>query len=293
MDAPPRGYLAARVERRLDVADDLAVFWLRPDAPLAFQPGQYVTLAAPDEQGRVVKRAYSVVSAPHEPLVELVVEHVEAGALTPLLWRLREGDAVWIRQRVAGHFLLDAERTRHVMACTVTGIAPFLSMIRAHAAAADAGEAVPDHRFLVVHGASHAVEHGPYRAELAALAEREWLAAVSTVSRPWTAPDWTGEVGRVEDVLRKHLDGLGWIGADVAGYACGHPDMIATVKGVLKRAGVDATHLHEEKYFTTGEAAPASSEIVAPSATRPLPKRPPGRSPGGVVLKAVPRFPKG
>ena len=54
MDAPPRGYLAARVERRLDVADDLAVFWLRPDAPLAFQPGQYVTLAAPDEQGRVV-----------------------------------------------------------------------------------------------------------------------------------------------------------------------------------------------------------------------------------------------
>ena len=280
MDDPPRGYLSATVERRLDVADGLAVFWLRPAEPLAFRPGQYVTLAAPGADGRAVKRAYSVASAPHEPLVELVIEHVAGGALTPLLWPLGAGDAVWVRKKVVGHFLLDAERTRHVMACTVTGLAPFLSMIRAHAARA-AG--VPDHRFLVVWGASHAVEFGPYAAELAARAAEGWVEAVPTVSRPWANAGWTGEVGRVEDVLRKHLDRLGWAGADAAGYACGNPDMIETVKGVLRRARFPDGHVHEEKYFTAGEAAPAVPEPEAPK-----PKRLPG-PPGGVVLKTAPR----
>lgn len=291
MDAPPRGYLQATVERRLDIADDLAVFWLRPPEPLSFRPGQYVTLAAPGGQGKTIKRAYSVVSAPHESLVELVIEHVEEGALTPLLFRLYEGDAVWVRKKVVGHFLLDAEKRRHVMGCTVTGIAPFLSMIRAHAEALRLGQGVPDHRFLVIHGASHAGEHGPYRAEMATLAEAPWVEAVCTISRPWTAPGWEDEVGRVEDVVRKHLDRLGWGGSEVAGYACGHPDMISAVKGVLKRACVPEAHLHEEQYFTTGEAAPAASAPEAAGAKPPpkaRPKRPPG-PPGGIKLKAVPR----
>src|SRR5690606_28154917 len=219
----PKNFIEARVVRRQDVTDDLAVFKLRPAEPVTFQPGQYVTLAMPNAEGRVIKRAYSIVSAPHEPEVELVIELVEHGELTPLLWTLKEGDALWARRKIVGHFLLDAERTRHVMACTVTGIAPFLSMIRAHRAARLAGEPVPDHRFLVLHGASHAVEFGPYLAELAELAQEDWVEAVNTISRPWNDPDWTGEVGRVEDVLRKHLDRLGWTGDDTAGYACGNP----------------------------------------------------------------------
>jgi ferredoxin--NADP+ reductase len=286
MDPPPPGYLAATVERRLDVTDDLAVFWFRTPEPLAFRPGQYVTLAAPGGRGGIVKRAYSVVSAPHEPLVELVIELVEEGELTPVLWRLREGDAVWVRQKVVGHFLLDAERTRHVMACTVTGIAPFLSMLRAEARGRAAGEATAGHRFLVVHGASQSVEFGPYRAELAALAEADWVEAVPTVSRPWADPGWTGEVGRVEDVLRKHLDRLGWAPGDVAGYACGNPNMIETVLGLLRRARVDAGHLHEEKYFTISEAAPPAPK---PAAAPQLPPGRPGRGPGSVTLKSVPR----
>ena len=276
--APPRGYLPATVERRLDVADDLAVFWLRPTEPVPFLPGQYVTLAAPGADGRVVKRPYSVVSAPHEPLVELVVEHVPGGALTPVLWPLRPGDGVWVRRRAAGRFLLDPGRSRHVMACTVTGVAPFLSMLRARAADDAAGGAAGD-RVLVVHGASRAAEFGPYRAELEALAVADGVEAVATVSRPWEDAAWGGEVGRVEDVLRKHLDRLGWDPADVAGYACGHPGMVETVRGIFRRAGLGAGHVHEEVYFT--EAAPPEA---APPATTPPP-----RPPGGVVLGTVPR----
>jgi len=168
-------------------------------------------------------------------------------------------------------------------------------MMRAHAAALAAGEDAGDHRFLVVHGASHADEFGPYRAELEALAEADWVEAVSTVSRPWADPGWDGEVGRVEDVVRKHLDRLGWAPDTVAGYACGNPNMIETVLGILRRARVDAGRLHEEKYFTAGETGTPADEtpMPKPALAPPSGKRPPGRGPGSITLKTAPRPPSG
>jgi len=280
----PRGFLDLTVVRREDVTEDLAVFRFRSPEPLPFEPGQYVTLALPNADGRPVKRAYSIVSAPHEEEIELVIELVEHGELTPLMWPLAVGETIWGRRKIVGHFLLDAARTQHVMACTVTGIAPFLSMLRSHRRARDAGESVPDHRFLVLFGASRSVEHGPYRAEVEALAREGW----------------------VDDVLRKHLDRLGWDGPDTAGYACGNPDMIENVKGLLARAGLMKDHVHEEKYFTHHDdhepVALAAPEIATPTPTPPTlpgqtpmrtapsgpPSRPPG-PPGGIVLKTAPR----
>ncbi|MEO0557873.1 MAG: FAD-binding oxidoreductase [Bacteroidota bacterium] len=289
MEAPPQGFISARIERRLDVVNDLAVFWLRPEEPVTFLPGQYVTLAVEGATGRTVKRAYSIVSAPHEPLLELVIERVDEGALTPVLWNRQPGDVLWARKKIVGHFLLDAERLRHVMVCTVTGIAPFLSMIRAHLAALHQGEAVPDHRFLVLHGASHAPEFGPYLDELATLAAESdgRVVGVPTVSRPWANPDWAGETGRVEDVLRKYLDRLGWNRPDTAGYACGNPTMIETVKGMLRRAGLDDAHIHDEKYYTETlepEAAPKPAPQLEPSPARRKPLLP-----GQMSLRAVSR----
>lgn len=287
---PPRGFVPARIVRRDDHAPDLATFWLAPDVPVPFRPGQYVTLAVRRPDGSFVRRAYSVASAPHEPEIELFVECVEHGDLTPCLFRLADGDTVWVRARAAGRFLLDPARSRHVMVATVTGVAPFRAMLRDHARALLAGE-TRDDRFLVLYGASHAPELGPYADELAKLAADGWLTVVPTVSRPWASPGWTGETGRAEEVLRKHLDARSWDPADVAGYACGNPDMVAAVPGLLKRAGVDPKHVHEEVYYTTtGDAVPIAgqAEDDAPVTPKPPPARPPG-PPGGIVLKSVPR----
>ncbi len=274
---PPRGFVRARIERRTDHAPDLATFWLRPDTPVPFVPGQYVTLALTGHSGATVKRAYSVASAPHEQLVELFVEHVADGALTPALFDLEAGADVWMRARAAGRFVLDAGRTCHVMAATVTGIAPFLSILRDRHHAGD-----ETHRFLVLYGASHAPEHGPYRDELLALAG-DRVAVVPTISRPWAGHGWAGERGRVEDVLRKHLDRLAWDPAATAGYACGNPTMIGNVLGILRRAGLDEPHLHEELYYTeSGEAVPIETGAPAEAPRSP-------RGPGSVTLRAVPR----
>ena len=284
MDGLPSSYLEARVVRREDIADDLATFWIRPERPIAFRPGQYVTLALPGQHGRWVKRPYSLLSAPHEDEMELFLERVEGGELTPSLFDLGAGGVVGVRGRAAGAFALDESKRHHVMAATVTGIAPFLSMLRDLRQRARTG-----HRFLVLYGASQPGELGPYHDEVAALAREDGMAGVSTISRPWTAPGWTGETGRVEDVLRKHLDALDWDPRETAGYACGNPNMVQNVRGVLRRAGLAEGHLHEEAYFPdSGERAPAEAPPAAPPARR---QGAPAGPPGGIVLKSVPRPP--
>jgi ferredoxin--NADP+ reductase len=285
----PKGFLRAPIADRNDFADDLATFWIRPPEPLAFEPGQYATLAM-EIEGKVVKRAYSIASAPHEETLEFYVECVREGVLTPCLWELQPGVELYIRRKIVGHFTLDAARSQHVMAATVTGLAPFLSIVRHQARALETGSLDAPHRFVILHGASRSDELGPYRTEVAALAARyDWLDYVPTISRPWAEPEWAGETGRVEDLLRKWMDRLDDDPADAAGYACGNPDMIENAKGIFARARLAEDAIHEEKYFTT----PASGGTVTarPEELADLPeiepkavRKPP---PGILKLKSV------
>ena len=59
--------------------------------------GQYCTIGL---EG--IERPYSIVSSPHEPYLELFLERVPHGALTPRLWGLRLGDPVSLRPRPKG-----------------------------------------------------------------------------------------------------------------------------------------------------------------------------------------------
>jgi ferredoxin--NADP+ reductase len=241
-----------RFVERVDFTHDLALFRFRADAPQAFTPGQYATLGMePDEEGgRPLLRPYSVVSAPGTDTLEFFVERVDDGDLTPRLWALGAGDAVWMRRKIVGRFVLDERYRHHVMAATVTGVGPYVSIARAQRAALAAGTLEAPHRLLILHGGSRSDELGAYREELAALdAATDWLTYVPTVSRPWADPAWEGEVGRVGDVLRKHADAHGFAPSAAAVYACGHPGMIDNVLSMARRAGFDDDAVHEEKYF--------------------------------------------
>jgi ferredoxin--NADP+ reductase len=245
------GYSELTLVDREDFSDDLAVFRLRANDPVDFTAGQYATLGLLNtDADRPLLRPYSVASAPGSTELEFFIERVDDGALTPRLWELDRGADVWMRDKVVGRFVLDTDRSHHVMAATVTGVAPYVSIARAQMEALENGELDAPHRFLVLHGGSRSWELGTYRDELSRLAERvDWLEYVATVSRPWDDPDWTGERGRVEDVLRKHLDAAGFPLDDTAVYTCGHPQMIDKAQGIFERVGLDEDAIHEEKYF--------------------------------------------
>ena len=52
-----------RLVRRVDQTDDLAYFWVKTDGPpIAFEPGQYLTIGV-FADGKLVQRPYSVASA--------------------------------------------------------------------------------------------------------------------------------------------------------------------------------------------------------------------------------------
>ena len=294
----PDRYHPATLAERVDFTGDLACFRFRLGEALPFVPGQYATLALEGQNGKPIQRAYSIVSAPHEPTLEFFIEFVEAGALTPLLWDLKPGDDVWVRKKVVGQFVLAEGRRCHAMAATVTGAAPFVSMARAQRHALEEGTLTEPHRFLLIHGASRSEELGRYLDELRAFDESDWLTYVPTVSRPWEDAAWTGETGRVEDVLRKHLDRLGFDAGNAVGYACGNPQMIENAKGILARCRFAEEHVLEEKYFTTpaseAEKAAEKPHVESPPKGPPLPaaklppskrppsKRPPQRIPGAV-----------
>lgn len=244
-------YCRLQFTDRVDFSDDLALFRFRADEPIDFTPGQYATIGIEfDGMKRPLLRPYSVASAPHDDALEFFIERVEEGKLSPHFWSLSPGDRIWMRKKVVGRFVLDERRQRHVMAATVTGIAPYVSIVRDQAHALAQGHLDEPHRFLIIHGASYAREFGTYLDEFTEAADRyTWLTYVPTVSRPWEDSDWTGEVGRVEDVLRKHMDAAGFTAENAAAYTCGHPQMIDKAQGILQRTRFDDTFIHEEKYF--------------------------------------------
>lgn len=244
-------HVRARITYRRDLAPDLWMIRIDPGADFAFVPGQYATLGL-ERNSRLVERAYSIVSSPYEKELEFFFELVPEGKTTPPLHDLQPGDEVVMRKVAKGHFTLartDDSRRDHLMLSTVTGIAPFLSYVRTFYHEWKEGSFSGDHRLFLLNGASRSWEFG-YREELERIAsEAPWFECVFTVSRPWEDENWKGEVGRVDDLLRKYADQWGCTPANAVVYLCGHPEMIGRGKAILTRAGFGKHHLKEEAYW--------------------------------------------
>jgi ferredoxin--NADP+ reductase len=252
MTEPVHRYQKIQITWRQDHAPDLWSIRVRPEEPLTFRPGQYVTIGV-ERDGRVLERAYSIVSSPLESEIEFFFELVPHGGLTPLLHALREGDALLMRRQAKGLLVLDTRsgHRQHYLISTVTGVAPYVSMMRTLTRQPQP-DGAPELRVVLLQAASRSWEFA-YRQELEALAESaKWFRYIPTVSRPWEDAAWQGEVGRVEDLLRKYSDSLGLEPAGTTAYLCGHPGMIENAKGILMRRGFSKESIREEAFWVRG-----------------------------------------
>ena len=241
-------FLKARIIFRKDHTEDLWSIRVRPEHAFSFKPGQYATLGV-EEEGKVVERSYSICSSPHEDEVEFFFELVMRGRLTPPLYHRQVGDTLLLRHHPKGTFTFDAKsgHHEHLMVCTVTGVAPYISILRTLARAARQGHPI-ENRLTLLHAVSRSWEFA-YRDELVALAEEfRWLTYLPTISRPWEDREWQGEVGRAEDVLRKYIDHLALPPEVTTVYLCGHPQMIENSRGILRRRGFAKDFVRSEIY---------------------------------------------
>jgi NAD(P)H-flavin reductase len=218
---PPTADGGVTVIECRQVTPELLIFKVPRPLDFTFKPGQSTKVGLGD-----VTRSYSIVSAPHEPVLEFFIELVPGGQMSERLRRLTIGDRVTLGVP-KGSFLLEENYREHLMVATVTGINPFVSMVRDCIHRGLAG-----HRLHILHGASYRTEFG-YRDELGALAAAhpDTVSYVPTVSRPDEPANagWNGSVGRVDAVIGSYLEQTGLDSASTMLYACGHSGMINSV----------------------------------------------------------------
>jgi ferredoxin/flavodoxin---NADP+ reductase len=249
---PPSGdkFYSARIVERRDLSDDLWVIRVDPGGEFQFLAGQYATLGVVTPEKRF-ERPYSIVSAPHEKLLEFFVELVPHGQVTPLLHKFQVGDQVTLRKTAKGSFTLElsGERTNHLLIGTVTGVAPYVSYVRSLLYHWKKKEFGDTHRLFILDGASRSWELC-YSAELkTAAGEVPWLTYLPTVSRPWEDKQWSGETGRVDDLIRKYADLWNLTPENTKVYLCGNPGMIENAKGIVKRRGWQGDAIKAEAFF--------------------------------------------
>lgn len=232
------------------MSDDLWVIRVDPGGEFQFVAGQYATLGVVTPEKRY-ERAYSIVSAPHEKLLEFFIELVPHGQVTPRLKELREGDTFTLRKIAKGNFVLDlsGEFRNHLLIGTVTGVSPYVSYVRSLHRDWESKKIGGADRLFILDGASRSWELG-YSAELKKVAEEvPWLTYVPTVSRPWEDKGWGGETGRVDDLIRKYADMWNLRPENSRAYLCGHPGMIENAKGIMKRRGWKEEAIKAEAFF--------------------------------------------
>ena len=231
-------FMWAKLTKKEQLTEDLWKMWLKPEEKFDFKPGQYCTIGSGG-----IERAYSIASSPDEDQIELFIELVPPpdGNLTPLLNELNVGDTVTMRLRAKGIFVLKPEFKNHVMVGTVTGVAPYVSMMRKHLKESESS----DKNFIILEGASYLDEFG-YDEELMLLDKsNNNVTFEASVSRPDEKRNdsWTGYKGRVNNILLDRLDEWGLNPSETIVYACGHPGMIEDVKEKLENS--DYTFLEE------------------------------------------------
>ena len=207
--------------------------------------GQHVDVRLTAEDGYQAERSYSIASAPENGRVELLVERLDDGEVSPYLTdELRTGDGLELRGPIGGWFAWETrEGGPLLLVAGGSGIAPLMAIIR-HRKAAGSDAPV---RLLY---SSRSYEEVIFREELEDLAaEDEALEAIYTLTRS-TPEGWTGYDRRIDLAML----------ADVAfspedrplAFVCGPTPLVETVATALVGLGHDPTRIKTERFGPTG-----------------------------------------
>ena len=204
--------------------------------------GQHVDLRLTAEDGYQAVRSYSIAAPADGDRIEVTVEQVEGGEVSPYLaTETMAGDTMEVRGPIGGWFVWRPEQTGPVqLVAGGSGIVPLMAMIRARAAAASR---VPFRLLYSTRGPDTVI----YRPELVR------PVGGLDVSYAYTrkVPDgWRRPPGRVDGTL---LAEATWPAEfRPTTYVCGPTGFVEAVADLLVASGHDQAAVRTERFGPTG-----------------------------------------
>jgi ferredoxin-NADP reductase len=208
-----------------------------PDWP-GHAAGQHVDVRLTAEDGYQAQRSYSIASPPEAERLELTVEELPDGEVSPyLVSGSRVGDQFEVRGPIGGYFTWRAQDGGPLLLVAGgSGVVPLMAMIRHRAAAGSDADA---RLLLSVKTRADII----YRAEL----EASGVALHVTLTRE-AADGWT--TGRID------LDLVRAVGPDPAEsphiYVCGPTPFVEAAAQLLVAAGHAPARVRTERFGNTG-----------------------------------------
>ena len=205
--------------------------------------GQHVDVRLTAEDGYQAQRSYSIASPPDGTGVELTVERLEDGEVSPYLTHeLRRGDRIELRGPIGGYFVWEpGQGGPLVLVAGGSGIAPLMAMIRLRAATGSDADA----RLLF---SSRSWADVIYREELDRLNGND-VTVVHTLTRS-QPPGWTGYARRVDGEM---LVELGPSPAERPRvFVCGPTPFVEAVAEAFVRLGHEPGQIKTERFGPTG-----------------------------------------
>ena len=204
--------------------------------------GQHVDVRLTAEDGYQAERSYSISSAPELDAVEITVELIEDGEVSPwLAAEARPGDAFELRGPIGGHFSWSADEGGPLLLVAGGyGLAPLMAMVRHREAR---GSAALVHLLV----SARSPDDVPFRAELAARVPEPQLRIEYTYTRG-APPGWDGWARRVDAAMLAEMAP----GAGARYFVCGPTPFVEHVTGLLVDTGHDPDAIHAERFGPTG-----------------------------------------
>jgi ferredoxin-NADP reductase len=207
-------------------------------------PGQHVDVRLTAEDGYRAERSYSIASAPAGRRVDLTVERLDDGEVSPYLTEeLRPGDKLELRGPIGGYFTWDVgDGGPLLLVGGGSGVVPLMAMVRHRVLT---GAEVPTRLLYSSRTAADII----YRDELARLADGGALSVIHTLTRSQPS-DWTGFRRRIDAAM---LAEVAWPpSARPLVYVCGPTRLVEMVASTIVTLGHEPARVKTERFGPTG-----------------------------------------
>ena len=217
-----------------------------PDWP-GHLAGQHLDLRLTASDGYRAQRSYSIASAPGSANLEITVQHVKEGEVSPfLVSEVVVGDTLELRGPIGGYFTWEpGEGDPLLLVAGGSGIAPLMSILRHRT---EAGDGTPV-RLLY---SARTYDNIIHREELDRMsARRDGFALTYTLTRE--QPDgWVGERRRIDRAMLEAC-ALG-VERNSRAFVCGPTLFVEQVATLLVALGFAEERIKTERFGPTGDA---------------------------------------